>query len=805
MDEIVQEFLIESHENVEAIERDLMVLEDKPTDQDAISSCFRALHTIKGTAGMLGYSRLEELTHAAENVLDRVRDGAVTVTSDLISTLLETLDVVKGSLEVIENTEEDSTEEHPQLLASLKRFLSEPAPAPEPAAHPASPEPAPAERAAVQPDETVDVNSRVSIIDVMSDPPPVSDVPTMGEILERYGVSREAILDALRAQEKGDPRRLGDILVRRQQARPAQIEQALREQRAAKEASSGGTSAAESVVRVNVEILDALMNLVGELVLVRNQILQQSIATGDTQLVSSTHRLNLVTTELQERVMKTRMQAIGTVWNKFPRIVRDLAKGLKKNVRIEMEGQDTEIDRTIIEAIKDPLTHLVRNAIDHGMERADERATVGKPEQGVLKLSAYHEGGQVNIEIADDGKGIDLEKIKARAIQRDLVTESKAANLSEREILDFIFTPGFSTAEQVTHVSGRGVGMDVVKTNIERIGGTIETITVLGKGTRFRVRIPLTLAIIPALTVESEGDRFAIPQINLVELVRLEDKQIAKIEYVGDAPVYRLRGELLPLVFLSEQLKQAEVELSSASVVNIVVVQADHSQFGIVVDAVYDTEEIVVKPLGAELKYLDMYAGATIMGDGRVALIIDVAGIANRAHVQAVGGPTVREPEPTDDVSIAHSLLLVESGAERRFAVPLELVDRIEDVTSDRIERVGDQFALQYRGAIMPIIRLDRVMGIEADEPHETFPVVVFKQSGRTFGLAASRLVDIVEDRVVMDSSTARDGIRGTAIVRDRIVELLDLRRIAEMSAPWLNQSNGSADRVPDAGVTGHV
>ncbi len=396
---------------------------------------------------------------------------------------------------------------------------------------------------------------------------------------------------------------------------------------------------ADTSIRVDVRLLDMLMDQVGELVLARNRIMQFSTIQEDRGLLTAYQRLDLITSELQEGVMRTRMQPIGTIWNKFPRVVRDLARECGKKVDLIMDGEETELDRTLIEAIRDPLTHLVRNAVDHGFEKPEARLLSGKSETGQLFLRAFHEGGQVIIEIADDGGGIDPQRIVRRAMERNLITAAQATQISQGEIIDLLFRPGFSTAEIVTNVSGRGVGMDVVKNNIEKINGTIDIQSQVGKGSTIQIKIPLTLAIIPALIIRCAGDRYAIPQASLLELVRLEgDAAGAKIETIQGAPVYRLRGKLLPLVYLHEALPHEDGTSKQPArkgnhVVNIVVLQADGRQFGLVVEHVLDTEEIVVKPLGKQVKDIAEFSGATIMGDGNVALILDVLGLAHRARV----------------------------------------------------------------------------------------------------------------------------------------------------------------------------
>jgi two-component system chemotaxis sensor kinase CheA len=532
------------------------------------------------------------------------------------------------------------------------------------------------------------------------------------------------------------------------------------------------------------------MNLVGELVLARNQVLQFTVSQSDSSFIATSQRLNLITTELQEGVMKTRMQPIGNVWSKFPRVARDLATACGKQIRIEMEGKDTDLDKTIIEAIKDPLTHVVRNAADHGIEMPDIRVAAGKPAEGRLFLRAFHEGGQVNIEVSDDGAGIDPEKVKQKAIQRGLITADQGARMSEREILNMIFLPGFSTAEKVTNVSGRGVGMDVVKTNIEKIGGTVDIQSRVGSGTTLKIKIPLTLAIIPALIVMSGGDRYAIPQVSLLELVRLEGEQARRgVERVHGAPVYRLRGNLLPLVYLSREL-QTPPELETIDeAVNIVVLQADDRQFGLVVEAINDTEEIVVKPLGKQLKGVSSFAGATIMGDGRVALILDVLGLAQRANVvsevrdRSLGDTTV---QALDHASERRTLLLLGLGADGRMAIPLSMVARLEEFPRTAVERSGQREVVQYRGQIMPLLRLSTLLGMGGGEGEGADPlqVVVYTEHGRSVGLVVDRILDIVDEAITVERQVGRDGILGSAVIQERVTDLLDVHGIIETVDP---------------------
>ena len=541
------------------------------------------------------------------------------------------------------------------------------------------------------------------------------------------------------------------------------------------------SSAADTTIRVDVALLDKLMTRVGELVLARNQIIQFSGTLGDTELLSASQRLNLITTELQEGVMKTRMQPIGNVWSKFPRIVRDLASTCGKEVRIEMEGKDTELDKTIIEAIKDPLTHLVRNSVDHGIEKPEERARHGKATEGCLLLRAFHEGGQVNIEISDDGAGLNPQKIKAKALERSLISSDQAESMSDHDAAQLIFLPGFSTAEKVSNVSGRGVGMDVVKTNIEKIGGMVDIQSRLGQGTVIKIKIPLTLAIIPALVITNAGNRFAIPQVNLLELVRLDTEQAkATIEWIQGAPVYRLRGRLLPLVYMHKVLKSDNNEADSAEAVNIVVLRADERQFGLVVDHINDTEEIVVKPLTKQLKSIPVFSGATIMGDGKVALILDVIGLAHESNVVSKERDRKlleNNVQTQTTSSNTQTLLILGTNSEQRLALPISQVAPLEKIEKASVERADNQEVVQYRNEILPLIRLAKVLGIDNREESEDpfLNVVVYNENSRSVGLVVDRIIDIVDTSLEVSRRSGRVGLLASAVIQDRVTDVVDL------------------------------
>lgn len=536
----------------------------------------------------------------------------------------------------------------------------------------------------------------------------------------------------------------------------------------------------ENSIRVDVELLDKLMNLVGELVLVRNQFLQQTASEGGRQLNASSQRLNVVTSELQEGLMKARMQPISTLWAVYPRLFRDLEQQTGKKLRLEREGGTTELDRTLLQAVKDPLTHLVRNAVDHGIEPPAQRAAAGKPEQGRVQLRATHQSGNVIVEIADDGRGIDPEALVEKALQEGLITTERASRLSEREKLELLFLPGLSTAAQVSNLSGRGVGMDVVKANVERIGGNIEIQTTPGKGSVFRVKIPLTLAIISALVATCGGERFAVPQANVLEIVGLGDGKDGRgMEYVHGVPVYRLRGRLLPLVDLRTVLGQTPREDSDASRF-VLVLRTDERDYGLIVDDVHDTEEIVVKPLGTHFKDIRCFAGATIMGDGCVALILDARATAEYARLVTEGdevagadgaSDTPDAPRETDAI-----LVFTPDRGVSRAGIPLTRVARLEEFSRTDIEFSAGREVIQYRGGILPLIRLDRFMGMSsADAGDELLQVVVHSTGEGDIGLVVGSILDIIEEEVgELRRTEGQPHLLGSAVLNGRVTDLVD-------------------------------
>jgi two-component system chemotaxis sensor kinase CheA len=724
LDDIVKEFLVESYEGLDRLDRDLVQLEQHPRDRELLAAIFRCIHTIKGTCGFLGFGKLESVSHVGESLLSLLRDGVLTLTPAITSALLQLVDAVRQVLGSIEATGQEGDADYSELVALLTRLQT-----PETAA----------------PAEAAELQREAAPVAPAASAPPAPDRPADEHPVEA--------------------------------------------------ADSKGASVSDTNIRVDVGLLDRLMNLVGELVLARNQVLQYTATVEDSQFVATSQRLNLITTELQEGVMKTRMQPIGNIWAKFPRVVRDLSVACGKQVSIEMEGKETELDKTIIEAIKDPLTHIVRNSVDHGIEPPQVRLAAGKPAEGRLSLRAFHEGGQVNIEIADDGGGISAERVKQKALDRGLITAEQAARMSERELQNLVFLPGFSTAEKVSNISGRGVGMDVVRTNIEKIGGQVDIQSTAGQGTTLRIKIPLTLAIIPALTVTSGGERFAIPQVNLLELVRLEAG--TAIETIHGAPVYRLRGNLLPLAFLNRELSLGDTRRGADEAVNIVVLQADERSFGLVVDEINDTEEIVVKPLGKQLKGIPVFAGATIMGDGRVALILDVLGLAQRAQIVSEVRDRIhldKEKAASERGAGRQTLLIVGIGEQRRMAVPLSLVARLEELPRASLEVAGGQEVVQYRGEILPILRLSDLLGVPAAEDRSReLQVVVYADRGHQVGLVVDCIYDIIEEAVTVQRAAAGGDLLGTAVIQQRVTDLIDVQGLVRRAYP------GWADRPEPA------
>lgn len=733
--DIIQEFLIESNEMLSRLDQEIVELEAHPEQRAAsVDSVFRTMHTIKGSSGLLGFSAVERVTHAAESLLSKARAGTLELNEQVISVILAAMDAVKRELAAIEASGAESGADWADLAAKLDAAAS--------GDHSPSPDECRASPAK---------ESR----SLQQDPKPDAVPP---EVEPQHGPKAPGV--------------------------------------------------AESTIRVDVGLLDRLMNLVGELVLARNQILQFSNRQDDAVLNATSQRLSRITTELQESVMKTRMQPIGVVWNKLPRLVRDLSHSCGKRIRLEMEGSTTDLDKTIIEAIKDPLTHLIRNCCDHGIETPADRTTLGKPAHGTISLRAYHEGGQVNIEISDDGAGIDVRKVKEAALRKGLLTADRAEYISDRDAANLVFLPGFSTAGQVTNVSGRGVGMDVVRANIEKIGGIVDLVNRPGQGLTIKVKIPPTLAIIPGLVVTTGGsqcareERFVIPQASLVELIRLErDGGGDGIETIHGARFYRRRGRLLPVVSLSELLGLDTT--GDPAVINIVVLQAEDKQFGLMVDLIGDTQEIVVKPLGKQLKALECYAGSTIMGDGAVALILDISGIAKMSGLVAEehDQPAAAKKEAATSAPEhrKQAVLLFSAGERSRIAVPLSRVARLEEFPQRLIERAAGHRVVQYRGELLQLASLAPLLDPSyADTAGQQDPVqaVVFEDGGRRVGLLVDRIVDIVEDELKIGQTSDAPCLLGSAVVAGKVADFIDLDAVLRSTRGGSEPADGDFDAM---------
>ncbi|WP_346911607.1 hybrid sensor histidine kinase/response regulator [uncultured Roseibium sp.] len=773
MDDLLREFITETNESLDVVDVELVKFEQEPNNATILDNIFRLVHTIKGTCGFLGLPRLEGIAHAAETLMGKFRDGAP-VTQEAVSIILTSIDRIKEILADLEAAEgEEPQGDDSDLISEMERMSTNADTGGAAASGAEAEAEAPEEEAAgdILPEQSLERPLR----------PGEVSLDELERAFRETEVEAEAAADPV-AEEAVE------------EAAPVAAASPAKEKAAAKSAgkakadgdkkSSGGSSVSNQSIRVAVDTLEHLMTMVSELVLTRNQLLEIVRRHEDSEFKVPLQRLSNVTAELQEGVMATRMQPIGNAWQKLPRIVRDLSQELEKPIELEMIGADTELDRQVLEMIKDPLTHMVRNSADHGLEMPADRKAAGKHEKGTITLAAYHEGGHIIIEVRDDGKGLDVSKIKSKVLERGLATEAEFDKMSDAQIHKFIFAAGFSTAAEVTSVSGRGVGMDVVRNNIEIIGGTVDLRSTPGKGTTFTIKIPLTLAIVSTLIVEASGDRFAIPQLSVVELVRVQTNSEHRIERIKDTPVLRLRNKLLPLVHLSQLLGIYEGEdvenAIDADNGFIVVMQVGSQTFGVVVDGVFHTEEIVVKPMSTMLRNLTMFSGNTILGDGSVIMIIDPNGVASAmaSHASSAVSEQAEEEEAEDLAKRAHtnqssiSLLLFRAGAPEPKAVPLSLVTRLEEFEVSKIERSNGRDLVQYRGALMPLVY---VTDGDQHKVEGTQPMLVFSDSGRSMGLVVDEIVDIVEDRMNIEVGSERPGVLGSAVIKERATEIIDL------------------------------
>ncbi|MBR1215748.1 hybrid sensor histidine kinase/response regulator [Bradyrhizobium sp. JYMT SZCCT0180] len=768
MDDLLREFLTETNESLDTVDNQLVRFEQDPSDAKILDNIFRLVHTIKGTCGFLGLPRLEALAHAGETLMGKFRDG-MPVTAGAVSLILSSIDRIKEILAGLEATETEPEGSDEDLIEKLHEMA-------EGGSH-------------------AEANSEHAPVPVVAAPavqPAITAGTLIDQVLERPLRPGEVSLDDLERAFRETAIEVEPAPAARAATPAPEAAKKEAKPRKAAAADVGDVQEADKIanqsIRVNVDTLEHLMTMVSELVLTRNQLLEISRRNEDTEFKVPLQRLSNVTAELQEGVMKTRMQPIGNAWQKLPRIVRDLSGELGKQIELEMHGADTELDRQVLDLIKDPLTHMVRNSADHGLETPAERAASGKPEQGTIRLSAYHEGGHIIICIADNGRGLNTERIKAKALQNGLVSEAELEKMTEAQIHKFIFAPGFSTAATVTSVSGRGVGMDVVRTNIDQIGGTIDIKSVAGEGSSVTIKIPLTLAIVSALIVEAGGDRFAIPQLSVVELVRARANSEHRIERIKDTAVLRLRNKLLPLMHLKKLLKIDDGSSSDPENGFIVVTQVGSQTFGIVVDGVFHTEEIVVKPMSTKLRHIDMFSGNTILGDGAVIMIIDPNGFA-----KALGAAGSSAQGMADENAAAHantgeqltSLLVFRAGSSQPKAVPLGLVTRLEEIATDKIELSNGRYMVQYREQLMPLVQMNGV-NVQTSGAQ---PILVFADDGRSMGLVVDEIIDIVEERLHIEVAGSSEGILGSAVIKGQATEVIDVGHFLPMAfADWFSR-----------------
>ena len=746
--QIIDEFVAESSDHLANIESQLLAIETggQAVDAELVNTVFRAVHSIKGAAGFFQFTHIEQLSHALENVLSLIRNRQIAPDAASTNVLLTASDTLRAMIEDVDHSNDVDVSQHLAALEAVAAMSSLSAPEPE------------TPTTAQDMEQTLDLAEEF-VAQAADQPPTMPLCQFMSPTTETVPPDGASLSHP---SADGTP-------------------------------STQSASTTDTNIRVPVRVLDHLMNLAGELVLSRNQLLQTVTAHDRGNLDSISARLNQVTSEIQEAVMQTRLQAVETVFSKFPRLVRDLTNTLGKQCDLMVEGEDVELDKSIIEAIGDPLTHLIRNAVDHGIEKSDVRVAAGKPSKGRILLKAFHQAGKVNLAVIDDGAGIDPARVKEKAVSHGLISAEHAREMSDREALRLIFRPGFSTAEKLTNLSGRGVGMDVVKTNVERLGGTVDIDSQLALGTTINITLPLTLAIIPSLIVRSNNIRFALPQASISELVRVRAEEAAeKLQHIKSAEVLRLRGDLLPLVRLSAVLGENQPEASKSSKnVNVIVVESNLLRYGLVVDTLHDSEEIVVKPLGQHIKNCRCFAGATILGDGQVALILDISGLAaqvNLAMHAELGGQQASE-SATQTSEDTQDMLLFTNDPTEQFAVPMGIVSRLERIRADQIDHVGGQEVLQYRGGSLPLLSLEHLVKALPRPEQSRLYVIVFRVGKREIGLVAPQLTDIRRISTDLDVSTFREpGVIGSLVLDGHATRMLDLVEMTRTARPdWID------------------
>jgi two-component system chemotaxis sensor kinase CheA len=796
----LSEFFAEADEIIERVNNHLARVEHEGLNAETIDSVYRDIHTLKGSAQLFGFKNIGMVAHALEACLEPVRKKKTDLTNELLDQAFKCLDLIDRLLKDPDKDLDDDPGIRmevqtliPQLISIATSLFG--------GNHKVVNEGVVIaegnERLQLSLNENQNVLGEIKR-EVRQEQRVEAEHLIKQEITLKPGIDvRENKVEQQVVAKEAKPVKLNTVTENTMVApNKQQISETPKAQEEAKRGKSEsesqeGGAGESSTIRVQVGLLDRLMNLVGEMVLVRNQVLQYSLKSDDYEFLNLSQRLDLVTSELQEDVMRTRMQPIGTILTKFQRVVRDLARDLGKHIDLTIKGSETELDKSLLEAIKDPLTHIIRNSCDHGLETIEERKKVGKAEVGHILIRSFHEGGQVVIEISDDGRGLNYQRILEKAVEKKIVAPEKAQQLSEREIGLLIFAAGFSTAEQVSAISGRGVGMDVVRTNIEKVGGIVDLNSVQGKGTTLRLRIPLTLAIVPAMIVKSGGELFAIPQVKLQELVRVDmDDDGPKVELLQGFPVYRLRGQLLPLVFMDEVfgLVAANSDVNKKRIYNIVVLTGDGDPFGLVVDEIRDTADIVVKPLSQFLKKLSVYSGATIMGDGSVSLIVDVMGLGEKARVINTG----MKKQELDALGAStakvfgvqtQELLFFELNTPGRYCLPLALVQRLEEFNVSKVEVSGKERIVKYRDSILPIISLNEYMKFKPREDRKTdkISVIVVTKRRRIFGIEVNQILDVLDVSTEIETPLKETaGILGSIIVGNQIATVVDVLAIIE-------------------------
>lgn len=852
-DDLVQCYLAESREHLATIETDLLQVEQAGAeiDEQLVNRVFRAAHSIKGGAGFFDLTRIRELAHKTENVLDMVRSRELVPTPEIVNVLLLAFDKLRDLLDNFSSSNGEDIADFVAALTSLsagglaqedRALLEQPAGA-------ALAEPGRfCEVSAFDLDQARKTGKRVFRIefDLLADiqrrnATPLDifrtlidcgqvldssmDLDSVGTLDEEPSTSihfevlyattlsslalcqlfqvREAQVRCVQEPDIADPEPKQLPVQLERVANPkagltASERQVPREETTASSETAAAPQA-EATVRLSVSLLDSLMTLAGELVLGRNQMNEALGSRDERAIAASANRISAATSELQEAVTLTRMQPVGALFAKFPRLVRDLSRTLGKEVQLKVEGGEVELDKTILEGLSDPLTHMVRNSVDHGIENPDVRVASGKLAGGTVTLRASHQAGQVVIEIRDDGKGLRADKIAASSVSKGLISQAQVDAMSEREKIALIFLPGMSTAEVVSDVSGRGVGMDVVRTNLDKLGGKIEIDSVPGKGTSFRIKLPLTLAIIPSLLVSQAGVRFAIPQVSVGELIRIPVAKISeRVDQAGGADVLLLRDRLVPLLYLADALGMDRPAIATQAL-NVVLVDTGAFEFGLVVEKLHDTVEIVVKPLGRHLQGLHDYAGATILGNGEVALILDAAGLAERAGMKGRGTATAVALDSDDRANTVHSLLIFHNAPGETCAIPIEQVKRVDRLDTTQIEYLAGRRTMQYEGRSLPLVMLKDTAAVGALEPGQECVVILFENIGRSFGLVAAEPLEMLETDVTLDAVTLRQpGVGGSAVLNGRTTLMLDIFELAS-SVPGYSEAAPRFMAQPDS------